>query len=271
MSPPETSQILCDMFQQLKGPVPIELKLSFERNMYSIRAVTVPRMEKYLCVYSYLHNTVLGRSRWPYNRCVLNGQLLRCNEIIMSECYDQINDEFLSLLPPIVPWHQVTSLNIIQPFNSTHLYVLFSKMTNLRTLELYYSSEYDSKIGLKEETLIDLLNDACLCNMLISNGLRQLSIFTAWEQPNLINIAYLIVERLPHLQVIELNGTSELAEISRILINGLSKLNFLTIGGCIKYGKLYDKQLRDLQNSITRSFRIEVPSTTDEDTVFVWL
>ncbi|CAF3006966.1 unnamed protein product [Rotaria sp. Silwood2] len=106
----------------------------------------------------------------------------------------------------------------------------------------------------------------------MSNGLRQFNLFTAWEQPNVINIGYLVIERLPYLQVIELNGTNcELAEMSRILINGLSKLNFLTINGCIKHDKLYDKQLRDLQNSITCSFRTEVSNTTDEDTVFVWL
>ncbi|CAF4364584.1 unnamed protein product, partial [Rotaria magnacalcarata] len=65
-------------------------------------------------------------------------------------------------------------------------------------------------------------------------------------------------------------GTSdELAEMSHILINGLSKLNFLTISGCIKLGRFYDKQLRDLQNSTARSFRTEVPNTTGRDLLFV--
>ncbi|CAF3721145.1 unnamed protein product [Rotaria sp. Silwood1] len=211
--------------------------------MYSIRAVTLPRMDKYLCVYSYLHNSVHGHSRWSYDKRALNSQLLRCNTILMSDNYDQINHEFLSLSPPIVPLHQVTSFNIAQPFNSIHLHFLFSQLTNLRTLELHYKSEYNSKIDLKEETLIDLLKEASLCNMLMSNGLRQLNLFTFWNQPNLINIAYLTVERLPHLQVIELDGNNyQLIQMSHILINGLSKLNFLTISGCIKYGKLYEKK-----------------------------
>jgi len=61
VSLPETSAILSDTFQQFKGPVPIELELSLEENMYSIRAVTVPRMDRSLCVYSYLHkNTMHG-------------------------------------------------------------------------------------------------------------------------------------------------------------------------------------------------------------------
>ncbi|CAF5023467.1 unnamed protein product, partial [Rotaria sp. Silwood1] len=58
----EINKILSDIYQQLKGPVPIELELSLEENMYQtyrIRAVTVPRMDKCLCVYFYLHkNTV---------------------------------------------------------------------------------------------------------------------------------------------------------------------------------------------------------------------
>jgi hypothetical protein len=108
--------------------------------------------------------------------------------------------------------------------------------------------------------------------MLTSNGLRQLNLETFLKQPNLINIAYLIIERLSHLQVIELQGSNcEFIKMSHILINGLSKLTFLTINGCIKYGKLYEKKLRDLQNSITRSFRTEVPNSTDEDTLLVWL
>jgi len=57
----ETSKILSNTFQQLKGPVPIELELSLKKHMYSIRAVTVPRTDRSLCVYSYLYkNTVHG-------------------------------------------------------------------------------------------------------------------------------------------------------------------------------------------------------------------
>jgi hypothetical protein len=57
----ETSKILFDTFQQLEGPGPIELELSLRETMYSIRALTVPRMTKCLCVYSYLQkNTVHG-------------------------------------------------------------------------------------------------------------------------------------------------------------------------------------------------------------------
>ena len=57
----ETDKILFNTFQQFKGPTPIELELSLEENMYSIRALTIPRMDKCLCVYSYLHkDTVHG-------------------------------------------------------------------------------------------------------------------------------------------------------------------------------------------------------------------
>ncbi len=190
----------------------------------------------------------------------------------MSDDYNQINDEFLSLSPSIIAWHQITLLNIIQPFNSTYLYFLFSQTTNLRTLGLHYRSEYDTKRYLKEETLIDLFDDTSLCNMLMSNGLRQLNLFPASKQPNLVNIACLIVERLPHLQIIELQNIDwKVTEVSHILINGLSKLNFLTIIGGCQRNQLYEKQLRDLQNSNTRSFRTEVPNSIDKDTLFVWL
>ncbi|CAF3368964.1 unnamed protein product [Rotaria sp. Silwood1] len=68
----EINKILSDIYQQLKGPVPIELELSLEENMYQtyrIRAVTVPRMDKCLCVYFYLHkNTVHSVNLTPCDR-----------------------------------------------------------------------------------------------------------------------------------------------------------------------------------------------------------
>ena len=54
MSVPNTDEILSDTCQNLKGSVPIELELSLKEDMYSIRATTIPRMNKSLCVYSYL-------------------------------------------------------------------------------------------------------------------------------------------------------------------------------------------------------------------------
>ncbi|CAF3946870.1 unnamed protein product [Rotaria sp. Silwood2] len=235
----QTSKILSETFQQLKSPIPIELQLRLEEDMYSIRAVTIPRMDKYLSVYCYLRqNTVHGRH--------VNIQSFSCNEIIMRACSDEINDEFLHFSPPLVHWNQVTSLDISQPFNSNHLHLLFSKLINLRTFELHYTSKYDDN-NLNENIFIDLLNDTSLCNMLMSNGLRQLNLFTIWKQSNLLDIAYLIVDRLLDLKIIKLNGYDDkLIEVSHIFINGLSKLSFLTITGCYKHGKLYDIRLRDL-------------------------
>lgn len=190
----------------------------------------------------------------------------------MSEFYDRKNEEFLSYSPPLVPWHQVTSLSIAEPFNRNHLYLLFSQATNLRILHLRYQSEFDPKSFLKGETLINLLNDSTLCNMLMSNGLRQLKLFTAYNQSNFLNAAYSIVERLPHLQIIELYDCfCEIIEVAHILMNGLSKLSFLTLIGQCEEGKSYEKRLHNLQNSITRCFRTEVLNTQSADTVFVWL
>jgi hypothetical protein len=190
----------------------------------------------------------------------------------MSGYDDQLNEEFLSFSPPIVPWHQITSLKILQPFNSTYFHFLFSRMTNLRTLDLIYKSYFGDEIDLEEENLIDLLNDTSLCNMLMSNGLRQLNLFTDDLQANLINIAYSIVERLIHLEVIELHGSGcQLVEMAHILINGLSKLTFLTLDGSRDHGKIYEKKLRDLQNSNTRSFQTEIPDTDYRELLFIWL
>ncbi len=53
----ETSKILSDTFQQLKGSVPIELELSIRNNgnSYFIRARTLPSMKKCLEAASYLN------------------------------------------------------------------------------------------------------------------------------------------------------------------------------------------------------------------------
>ncbi|CAF5148291.1 unnamed protein product [Rotaria sp. Silwood1] len=108
--------------------------------------------------------------------------------------------------------------------------------------------------------------------MHMSHGVRALNLCTVWEQAKLLNIAYLIVDRLPDLKIIELHGYDDkLIDMSHIFINSLSKLTFITISGCYKHGKLYDKRLRDLQKSSSRFFRTEVANTIDEDTIFIWL
>ena len=87
----------------------------------------------------------------------------------MNENY-QINDEFLSFSPLVVPWHQITSLSIAHLFNSTHLHLLVSQTTNLRTLELHYKHKFQYQSDSKKKTLIHLFNDGSLCNILMSNG-----------------------------------------------------------------------------------------------------
>jgi len=191
----------------------------------------------------------------------------------MSNDNGQINEKFLSFSPPIVPWHQITALSIAEPFHLDHLHLLLSQATNLRILELHYKAVYDCKIHWEEETLIDLLNDSFLCNMLMSNGLRQLNLFIVWQQSNLLDVAYSIIARLPHLEIMEIHGhVHEVVEMSHILINGLNKLSFLTLNGISRCGEIYEKKLRDKQRILnTRSFRTEVPKTINDDTLFIWL
>ena len=97
------------------------------------------------------------------------------NEITMSDECDQTNGEFLSLSSSIMCWDRIISIDILQPFDSTYLHVLFSHAINLRILKLEYRAEWDRQDLLEDETLIDLIDDESLCNVLMSNGLRQLS------------------------------------------------------------------------------------------------
>ncbi len=55
----DTSDILLDMFRQLKGRVPIELSLELSENSYSIEASTTPRMNKSLDAYGYLKKNIV--------------------------------------------------------------------------------------------------------------------------------------------------------------------------------------------------------------------
>jgi hypothetical protein len=124
---------------------------------------------------------------------------------------------------------------------------------------------------LRDKTLIELINDQSLCNILISNGLRQLNLLTGAGQTNLINLAHLIVERLPHLEAIQVNSDNiELIGMASIFINGLSKLSFVALSGCLEIASIYQKEIT-LCNSNTRSYRMEISIANNEETLFIWL
>ncbi len=55
----ETSNILSNTFEQFKGPTPIELELFLRGDMYSIRAMTLPRMDPFLFVDLYLGENIV--------------------------------------------------------------------------------------------------------------------------------------------------------------------------------------------------------------------
>jgi hypothetical protein len=105
----------------------------------------------------------------------------------------------------------------------------------------------------------------------MSNGLRQLNLLTGAGQTNLINLAHLIVERLPHLEAIQVNSDNiELIEMASIFINGLSKLSFVALSGCLEIASIYQKEIT-LCNSNTRSYRMEISIANNEETLFIWL
>jgi len=55
----DTSAILLDTFRQLQGRIPIELELSLYHHGYCIKALTVPRIDRYLCVDSYSNKNIV--------------------------------------------------------------------------------------------------------------------------------------------------------------------------------------------------------------------
>jgi len=191
----------------------------------------------------------------------------------MASSRSKIKDEFLFYLPTIASWHQITSLTIEDPLDLCELCLLLSKMINLRTLQLNYYFNFDSDDDWNKQNLINLFNDASLCNILMSNGLQKLHLYTNWEYPDMISIAFLIVKRLPHLQIIDLNcHNGQVPETLHILMNGLPKLNFLTFHGGWGGGSQPYSKMRDLQKHNTRTYRMEYYDELDGGAMlYVWL
>ena len=192
----------------------------------------------------------------------------------MSERYNEINNKFLYSPLSIIPWHQITSIDLPQLLNPTLLHRLISQLTNIRKLKVDYADRDDYDPQLKEETLLSILNDGSLCAMLMANGLRELhlSVRKAAFALNHIEIANLIVERLFRLEIMTLAGFSdELLQMTPILINGLPKLSFFQFVGNFEESQIDERKLHDLHNSITRTFRTEAPITVENDEVFIWL
>lgn len=213
-----------------------------------------------------------SQSRWPNAMRVSSNYFMRVDEVIMDINDPQINNEFLSYSPSLFSWYQITSLTIYEPFDLVYLHLLFSQAINLRTLELNCRLHFYPEDDLKDQTLINFLNDTSLCNILMSNGLRQLILFFQYNSSNLIGIAHLIVERLSLLEVIELHCSGDqVPKTLRILMNGLSKLNFLTIHG-LRCDNQHNTRSDDPHNSNTHRFRTEVYNVMgDVGVVYIWL
>ena len=190
----------------------------------------------------------------------------------MSDQYDQINSEFLSLSPNLICWDRITSLYILQPFNSTYLRLLVSQAINIRILSMEYIAEWTRRERLKDDTLIDLINDESLCNILMSNGLRQLNLITGSRQTNLIDLAHLIVDRFPHLEAFDLHcGEAEFTDMASILINGLSKLSLVALSGQLDIYSIYFKTIT-LFDPNTRSSRMKMSAAgIFIPKLFIWL
>ncbi|CAF4449017.1 unnamed protein product [Rotaria sp. Silwood2] len=221
-----------------------------------------------------LMNGYNKQSHWSYTVPALNNCLACINNITLDGRRSQINDEFLSYLPTVVSWHQITSLTIGDPSDLCQLGLLLSKMIHLRSLELHYHFDYDFDDDSNKQNLIHLFNDTSLCNILMSNGLQKLHLYTNWDYPDIISIAYLIVKQLPQMEIIELNchNSSQVPETLHILMNGLPKLNFIIFHGFLTGENQQESKMRDLQKHCRRAYRMEYRgSLTDVTILNIWL
>ncbi|CAF4590445.1 unnamed protein product, partial [Rotaria sp. Silwood2] len=270
-----TSIILLNTLQQLKGRIPIELELCLYENSYSISVFTLPRIDKSLDAYSYLDkNTICVQSRWSYTVPTLNNRLTYVNNITLDGRRSQIDNEFLCYLPTIISWHQIISLTINDSSDLCQLSLILSKMIHLRSLELHYHFNYNVDDDSNNQNLMKLFNDTSLCNILMSNGLQKLHLYTDWEYPDTTIIASLIVKRLPHLEIIELNchNSSQVPETLHILMNGLPKLNFIIFHAFLAGEKQLELKMQDLQKHCTRTYRIEdLEPLADITIIHIWL
>ncbi len=146
-------------------------------------------------------------------------------------------------------------------------------MINLRTLQLNYHFDYDSDDDSNKQNLIDLFNDASLCNILMSNGLQKLFLYTDSGYPDMTDIAFLIVKQLPHLQIIELCiNNIQIVETLLILMNGLPKLNFIIFHGGLEGGNQEHSKMRVLRKYSMRDYRMEHCNLLDGAAMlYIWL
>jgi hypothetical protein len=169
--------------------------------------------------------------------------------------------------------NQVTSLTISGVLPLINLRTCVSHLSKLRTLciEGYAIDRRHEGEDECKWILDELLADQLLCNMLISCGLRKLVFDIPFTIPTAKPIIRLIVERLPQLQIIEVEGGDhqERPHLLHILINGLVHLAFLTVHCGVTAAKPTEIRLKALTTSQTRPFRSETFEKFDEGILFI--
>ena len=218
------------------------------------------------------------QSRCSFTVPILKNRLVYVNKIYIDCRFFEMDDKYLSYLSTIISWYKITSLSIHDPLDLCQLRLLVLKMINLRTLELSYHFDRNSNDDSYQQNLIDLFNDTSLCNMLMSNGLQKLHLYSRQVYPDMIGIASLLVKQLPHLQIIELSCHNhcdrQILEALHILINGLSKMNFIILHSGLTGKNQRHSIMHDPWKNSMRTYRIEyyIPSITiDETIVYFWL
>ena len=172
-------------------------------------------------------------------------------------------------------YNQVTTLTVSDVLRLIDLRSCVSHLSKLHTLCIVGYAIEGRAVGENEYKWIldELLADQLLCNMLLSVGLRKLVFSISHTIPTVMPIIHLIVERLPHLQIMEFDcdARQELPHLLHTLINGLVFLTFLSICGGEAALKSAEVQLKTRQTLDTRPFRSELFAAEYESCLFIWL
>ena len=179
----------------------------------------------------------------------------------------------ISYLPSIIPWSQIVHLTIKEPLQMGQLHFILSYTSHLHTLELDEVINDITDLHENERlSTMDLLNNITTCEMLMTNGLRELIFRITSDTPNIIDIAHMIVERLPRLQIIQVHCHHPLLlKFMCILINGLNNLIFLIVECARPDNKLYELELLALRTANMRPFRTDTQVFEIEGFLRVWL
>lgn len=213
------------------------------------------------------------QSHWPSRIEPLKSRAEYTDNLWMSLWQCRNRDEFLSHSSTVNLLQKITSFYFTNPFDLSAARLILSAMIHLRYLRINYVFDYDLSDECKNEHVMNFFSDTSLCNILTSNRLQKLNVFSGSRGPNKTHMASLIVKGLPNLQSVELSSLK--SDIFEILLRFLNVQSNLTFVACYTRRMNTNEQhslLSDLQKSTTRPYRIECANAFRGETQFyLWL